>query len=128
MLRDLTEVDSMNKITKVLVSLALIFASSLALACNYPAPPKELPDGAIATKDEMMAGVKMISKYQEEMTSYLTCIEAGQIVAVQALDDEDEEGKERSQDNFNKKYNAAVEAQTKTVEQFNLEIRTYKGR
>jgi hypothetical protein len=116
----------MNKIIKVLVSLALIFASSLALACDYPAPPKELPDGAIATKDEMMAGVKMISKYQEEMTSYLACIEADQILAVQALDDED--GKERSQDNFNKKYNAAVEAQTKTVAQFNLEIRTYKGR
>ena len=118
----------MNIMTKVLISLALIFTSSLALACNYPAPPKELPDGATATKDEMLAGVKMISKYQEEMTSYLACIEADQIVASQALDDEDEEGKERSQDNFNKKYNAAVEAQTKTVEQFNLEIRTYKGR
>jgi len=118
----------MTKMTKLLFSLALVFAAPLALACDYPAPPKELPDGATATKDEMLLGVKAISAYQEEMTGYLSCIEADQIVALQALAEDDDEGKTRSKTNFDKRYNAAVDEQTKTVERFNLEIRTYKSR
>jgi len=118
----------MTKMTKIIFSLALIFATPLALACDYPAPPKTLPDGATATKDEMLAGVKLISAYQENMEGYLSCIEADQVVAVQALAEGDEDGKNRSKSNFNKRYNAAVEDQTKTVEKFNLEIRTYKAR
>jgi hypothetical protein len=118
----------MTKMTKLLVSLALVFAAPFALACDYPAPPKELPNGTTATKEEMLAGVKAISAYQEKMTAYLTCIEAGQIVALQAFAEDDEEGISRSKSNFDKRYNAAVEEQTKAVEQFNLEIRTYKSR
>jgi hypothetical protein len=118
----------MTNMTKLLISLAFIFATPLALACDYPAPPKDLPDGATATKEEMLAGVKTISAYQEKMTVYLTCIEADQVLSVQALTADDEDGKNRSKSNFDKKYNAAVEDQTKTVEQFNLEIRTYKAR
>ena len=118
----------MNKMTKILIFLALVFVTPLALACDYPAPPKDLPDGSSATKDAMLAGVKAISVYQADMAEYLSCLEADQIVATQALADDDEEGKKRSQSNFDKKYNAAVEDQTKTVEQFNLEIRTYKAR
>ena len=118
----------MDKMTKVLISLALVFVTPLALACDYPAPPKDLPDGAAAAKDEMLAGVKAISVYQADMAEYLACIEADQIVATQALADDDEEAKKRNQNNFDKKYNAAVEEQTKTVEMFNLEIRAFKAR
>ena len=114
--------------TKVLISLALVFVTPLALACDYPAPPKDLPDGSTAAKDEMLAGVKAISAYQADMAEYLACIEADQIVATQALADDDEEAKKRNQNNFDKKYNAAVEEQTKTVEMFNLEIRAFKAR
>jgi len=118
----------MTKLTKLIISLALVFLAPLALACDYPAPPKDLPDGATATKEEMLAGVKLISAYQEEMTTYLSCIEADQIMAMQAIAEDDEEGKMRSKSNFDKRYNAAVDEQTKAVEQFNLEIRTYKAR
>jgi len=118
----------MTNMTKMLVSLALVFATPFALACDYPAPPKELPNGATATKDEMLAGVKVIAAYQEEMAGYLTCIEADQVVALQALGDDDEDGKKRNKTNFDKRYNAAVDEQTRTVEKFNLEIRSYKSR
>ena len=118
----------MTKMTKLLVSLALVFAAPFALACDYPAPPKDMPDGATATKEEMLVGVRAISAYQEKMTGYLSCIEADQVVALQALAEDDEEGETRSKTNFDKRYNAAVDEQTKTVEQFNLEIRTYKSR
>lgn len=118
----------MTKMTKLLISLAFIFAAPLALACDYPAPPKDLPNGATATKDEMLAGVKMISAFQENMAVYLSCIEADQAMTMLGLAEDDEDGKKRSQSNFDKKYNAAVEDQTKAVERFNLEIRTYKAR
>jgi predicted outer membrane protein len=118
----------MDKMTKALITLALVFVTPLALACDYPGPPKDLPDGSTAAKDEMLAGVKAISGYQADMAEYLDCIEADQIVATQALADDDEEAKKRSKSNFDKKYNAAVDEQTKTVEMFNLEIRAFKAR
>ena len=73
-----------------------------------------------------MAGVKRIATYQETMGTYLDCIESDEVVAVQALDDDDEDGKSQRKEMFDKKYNAAVDEQTKTVEQFNAEIRAYK--
>ena len=118
----------MTKMTKLLVSLALVFAAPFALACDYPAPPKDMPDGATATKEEMRDGVKAISAYQEKMTEYLACIQADHDMAMKAFAEDDEESKSRSKRNFDKRYNAAVDDQTKTVEQFNLEIRTYKSR
>ena len=118
----------MNKMTKVLILIALIAAAPLALACDYPAPPKNLPDGASASKEEMLAGVKMIAVYQEKMSAYLSCLEADEIVSTQALADDDEDGKEKLKTMSNKKYNAAVDAQTGTVELFNAEIRAFKAR
>lgn len=117
----------MTKIIKVFVSLIFLLSTSLAIACDYPPSPKNLPNGSTATKEEMLAGVKTIAKYQEDMSTYLSCIEAEEVVAVQALADDDEEGKKQRQAMFDKKYNAAVDEQTRTVEQFNVEIRAYKA-
>ena len=108
--------------------MALACAASTALACDYPVVPKNLPDGETASKEEMLAGVKVIAAYQEAMGEYLSCIEANEIVATQALADDDEEGKQQRLSMFNKKYNAAVDEQTRTVEEFNAEIRAFKAR
>jgi hypothetical protein len=118
----------MNKMTKILISILLVFTTSLALACDYPAPPKKLPDGASASKDEMLTGVRSISAYQENMTEYLACIEADEVVTLQALADDDEDAKRQRKSMFDKKYNAAVDEQSRTVEIFNAEIRAYKAR
>ncbi len=118
----------MNKITKTAFSLALACSASVAFACDYPAVPKVLPDGTTANKEEMLVGVKVIATYQEKMAEYLSCIEASEIVATQALADDDEQGKKQRKSMFDKKYNAAVDEQTRTVEEFNAEIRAYKSR
>ena len=62
------------------------------------------------------------------MATYLSCIESEEIVAIQALADDDDEGKEQRKIMFDKKYNAAVDEQTRAVEQFNVEIRAYKAK
>ncbi len=76
----------------------------------------------------MLEGVKMISAYQADMTEYLTCIEADEIVFGQTLDDNDDDGRKQRKTLFDKKYNAAVDEQTRAVEKFNAEIRAYKSR
>ncbi len=117
----------MTKMTKAIVSVILMFSASFAFACDYPSAPKNLPDGNTATKDEMLAGVKVIAEYQEAMETYLSCIEADEVVALQAMSDDDE-GKAQRKQMFDKKYNAAVDEQTRTVERFNAQIRAYKAR
>lgn len=118
----------MNKLTRLLAVAALLTAAPAALACDYPAKPNNMPDGNTATKEEMLEGVKMINAYQEAMNTYLSCIEADEVVAAQALDADDDEGKARRQELFNQKYNAAVDEQTVVVEEFNAQIRAYKAR
>ena len=118
----------MTNFKKTLLATTLILAAPFVFACDYPAPPKILPDGASSTKDEMLAGVKVIAAYQEDMATYLACVEADEVVAVQALADDDKEGKKQRERMFEKKFNAAVEEQTHTVEMFNAEIRAYKAR
>jgi hypothetical protein len=127
MLRALNEVESMNNMTKTAITLVLTFCSSIVLACDYPASPKEHPNGATASREEMLAGVKVIADYQEVMATYLACIESEEIVAVQAIDDDDD-AKDQRKSMFDKKYNAAVDEQTRTVELFNAEIRAFKSR
>ncbi len=88
----------MTKLTKTLVSVSLLLAAPLAFSCDYPAPPKDLPDGSSAAKEEMISGVKVIAAYQEKMATYLDCIEAEENVAVQAVDDNDEGAKDQRKD------------------------------
>jgi hypothetical protein len=118
----------MNKMTEVVIAAAFILASPLVFACDYPAPPKDLPDGSTSAIDGMKVGVKQIAEYQSKMETYLNCIDAEEAVAMMALDEDDKDGKGQRKEMFDKKYNAAVEEQTRTVEQFNAEIREYKDR
>jgi hypothetical protein len=66
----------------------------------------------------MLVGVKMIGVYQNRMTLYLACIES----------DGDKADRSQHQKMFTKRYNAAVDEQTNTVEKFNAEIRRFKRR
>jgi len=117
----------MNKTIIATITASVLLSAPFALACDYPARPKTLPNGTTATKEEMLAGVKLIAEYQKNMETYLDCIDADETVAIQALDDdENEDGKQQRKTMFDKKYNAAVEEQTRIVEQFNAEIRAYK--
>ncbi len=118
----------MNKMTKVLTTIALIILSPLALACDYPAPPKSLPDGATANRADMLVGVKMIGVYQNRMTLYLACIESDEGITARSLSDGDKAGRSQHKKMFTKRYNAAVDEQTNTVEKFNAEIRRFKRR
>lgn len=76
----------------------------------------------------MIAGQKEVKKYVAAMEEYLSCIEAEEAQAVLSLGDVDEETKRQRAEMFNKKFNAAVEEMNLVAEEFNIQVRTYKGR
>lgn len=118
----------MNTATRTAALVALVFLAHGALACDYP-QRADVPDGATATKDEMIEGQRGVKSYIAAMEEYLACIEALEAQAVIALgEDVDEDGKRQRKELFNKKYNAAVEEMNLVAEEFNIQVRTYKAR
>jgi hypothetical protein len=118
----------MNRLTKTAASVALLFLAHGAFACDYP-ERTPVPDGATATKDEMIAGQRGVKTYMSAMEEYLSCIEAEEAQAMIELgSDADESVKQQRADLFNKKYNAAVEEMNLVAEEFNIQVRAYKAR
>ncbi|MGB5721195.1 MAG: hypothetical protein WBM34_10905 [Woeseiaceae bacterium] len=111
---------------KLLISLMMVFAAPLALACDYP-HRVDVPDGTTATKDEMIAGQRAIKSYMSAMDEYLSCIEAAEQETI-AADEADTSGKQQRIEMYNKKYNAAVDEMNLLAEQFNVQVRAYKER
>lgn len=112
---------------KTTVSIALLLAAQNALACDYP-QRITIPDGATASKEEMIAGQKNVKAYVASMDEYLACIEAEEAQAVLSLGDVDEDVKRQRAIMFDKKYNAAVEEENLVAEEFNVQVRAYKAR
>lgn len=118
----------MNRLIQITAFFALTFMAQGSFACDYP-KRVDVPDGASATKDEMIAGQRGVKSYVSDMESYLSCIEAEEAQAMLALgDDVDEEAKLQRKEMFNKKYNAAVEEMNLVAEEFNVQVRAYKAR
>ena len=117
----------MNKIMKTALTVAMLFIAQGAFACDYP-QRVDMPNGATASKDEMIAGQKGVKKYMSSMESYLACIEAEEAQAVIELGDIDEETSRQRAEMFNKKYNAAVEEMNLVAEEFNIQVRAYTAR
>ena len=117
----------MKKITTSLISATLLLSAPLVYACDYP-QRVGVPNGATATKEEMIAGQRSIKDYLATMDEYLACIESGDSLLFGGFDEPDEDAKQQRIEMFNKKYNAAVEEMNLVAEEFNLQVRAYKDR
>ena len=106
---------------------AFLFASPLALACDYPARAK-LPNGATASKDDMLAGQKSVKAFMASMEEYLTCIENVEQEAIAALEAPNDEELAKLKTANVKKYNAAVEDMELVAARFNDQVRDYKAK
>ena len=121
------------RMKKLILSIALIFCMPLALACNYPAPPKSIPDGTASNKNEILAGVKMIAAYQEDMSTYLSCMEADAKKVLEKFARQKRKSLASTSKRkvfikkYSAKYKAVVEMQMRTVELLNAEIRAFKA-
>src|ERR1700744_6787581 len=63
---------------KAWIPLTLVFALGAGVEaqadCTSPRAPENIPDGATASKDEMIAAKNDVSRYNNEMNAYLDCI------------------------------------------------------
>ena len=108
------------------IAAAILFASPLAFACDYP-PRVDMPDGTSASTGEMMAGQKSVKAFMASMEEYLVCIEKEEEEAVAALVEPSDEELASRKSAVDKKYNAAVDGMQLIAAKFNEQVRAYKA-
>ena len=117
---------------QILSSLVLtgLLASGLAQAeCIYPKAPASMPDGATATEQEMIDGMKAVKEYNTQVTAYLNCLDMEMQARIDAA------GAEAPPDQIAqikaiqaKRHNAAVEELESHANRFNEQVKLYKAR
>ena len=121
---------------KAWIPLTLIFALGSAAhsqaSCTYPKSPDAPPDGATATKDQMIAAKHDFDRYNGEMNSYLDCIKL-EINAATPKDpsklSKDEKAKAEEQEKIlTQKNNSAVDELQAIVGRFNDQLKAYKAK
>lgn len=117
----------MTKIIKLFVCTSCLLVASAVFACDYPSKV-DLPNGGIATKEEMLQGQRDVKKYVTEMEAYLDCIVAEEKAARSTMDGLLPEDEQQREDMLNKKYNAAVDEMETVAAAFNTEVQAFRSR
>ena len=88
------------------VSVAILCAmgSTPLLACEKPKAPSSIPDGATASKEDMLAAKKAVDAFRSGLEEYLAC-----------------------EKNF-ANLDAAQNELSKVADRFNLQIRAFKAK
>ena len=120
----------MNKITAAGTVLAgLLVIATASADCTYPKAPTGLPDGATATQDEMVEGMKTIKEYNNQVTTYLNCLETEMNARIEAAGpDAPADQVEQIKAIHTKRHNAAVEELESNASRFNEQVKVYKAR
>jgi hypothetical protein len=118
-------------ITRLASGLMLVsfLAGAAHSECVYPKAPTNLPDGATATQDEMVAGMKTVKEYNEQVNTYLTCLETEKNSRIEAAGtDAPADQIEQIKAIHTKRHNAAVEELEASAAQFNEQVKVFKER
>jgi hypothetical protein len=64
---------------KRILPIAVLWAAAVvpALGCERPSAPTSIPDGASASKEDMLAAKKAVDAYKSAIDEYLTCEKSG---------------------------------------------------
>lgn len=111
----------MEKVIRSLIATAAILGATSAFACTYPGDASfAVPNGATATKEEMIASQGNVKSFVKEIENYLVCLDKKQTDAGDALTEE-------QQAIYSLRYNAAVEAMEEVADSFNAALGDYKN-
>jgi hypothetical protein len=111
------------------VVLGVLMAAAAQAECAYPKAPANLPDGATATQEQMVEGMKAVKEYNNSVTTYLTCLDDEMNARVEAAGpDAPAEQIEQIKAIQTKRHNAAVEELEQTASRFNEQVKTFKAR
>ena len=110
--------------------LALGAAATAQADCTYPRAPDKIPDGATASKDEMVAAKNDVSRYNNEMNAYLDCIKLEiQAIPKDAKMSKDDKAKAEAQEKLlDQKNNAAIDELQSVASRFNEQLKIWKAK
>ena len=117
--------------TRILSGLALglLMAAAANAECTYPKEPANVPDGATATQDQMVEGMKAVKEYNNQVTTYLSCLDEEMNARVEAAGpDAPADQIEQIKAIHNKRHNAAVDALEQQAARFNEQVKVFKAR
>jgi hypothetical protein len=123
----------MNRIVRSSLFLALALAAAAvtparAADCAYPRAPASMPDGNVASKDEMVAAMTEVKKYNAEMETYLACLDGDKkTLPADATDDQKKEF-DRQEAIRVQKHNAAVDEMEAVTTKFNTQLKAFRAR
>lgn len=116
-----------------LIAAAVLTAPALTAAedCSAPLRP-ELPDGATASHDAMLAGQQAVRTFQKANMHYMKCLERAFEAAREpssrpGMDEGERARARRAYDAATAAYNAAVSAEDEVAGRFNVELREYRA-
>ena len=116
----------MNSITNISLACLLLITAPLAIACDYPERPS-IPDGATASKEELLAAKDAVGVFLSGVDDYLTCIENDEKAAVASIENPDQDDLKRRDELIGKKFNAANDEKALVGEEFNQQVRAYNA-
>ena len=108
----------MHKMTVwiVVLAAAMLYSASAAAGCELPSPPSRIPDGSSATEQEMVAAMRTLKQYNDDVSEYTKCLEF--------------EGKRNriTIDDQAKHRDLALNTLASVAAQFNEQVRRFKAR
>ncbi len=116
------------KALQSLALLAALAAGNAYAACTYPTPPDSLPDGATATREQMLEGKKKVTEFDKAIGAYTACLKLETEAALAKSPDLTEEQKKEIQKMADQKHNAAVEADEQIAVRFNEQLRAFNAK
>ncbi len=117
------------KLLPAALAVAVVLAPAAYADCAYPPAPTAIPDGNTATLNEMIAAMKVIKSYNEQITAYLSCIELERDTRVASAGATlTKQQKDEMLIIEIQKHNAAVDQLKAVANRFNTQVRIFKAR
>ncbi len=104
---------------KVLATLALTCAIGLPAAyanCHLPSAPSKIPNGATASKQQMVTAMQTIQEYNHDVNTYLQCLKF------------EVRQNQLSSDDQVSLHNAAINQLKQIAANFNRQVRIFKSK
>ncbi|MBC7982386.1 MAG: hypothetical protein H7Y02_00875 [Candidatus Obscuribacterales bacterium] len=110
-------------------ALALLTLASVSAYadCVYPKTPEAAPNGSTATEAEMVAGMQVFKKYQDDVNAYLTCLDLDAKTRSATAGDNAQQAKD-IKEMAAKKHNSAIDELSARADAFNQQLRAFKAK
>lgn len=106
-------------LSAIILGSALTSTLAFSNTCSEPATV-QLPDGATATTEQMVAGQKQVKQYVADAEAFLACLEQSEAAAGETLTEEQQQANVAL-------YNAVVDKMEGLAQGFNEQIQAYKA-